>query len=46
MSEDYAYITKQDVFVAEASKSVVIDTTCTKTVAGQIWFENFKSNPR
>ena len=41
MTEDIA---KSEVFGAEASKSAVIDTACTKTVAGQIWFENFKSN--
>ena len=28
----------------EHCESAVIDTGCTKTVAGQIWFENFKSN--
>ena len=32
---------KQEIFVAEASKSAVIDTACTKTIAGEIWFENY-----
>ena len=44
MTEDYADIAKSKAFVAEASKSAVIDTACTKIVAGQIWSENFKSN--
>ena len=44
MTEDYADIAKLEVIVAEAFNSAVIDTACTKTVAGQIWFENFKSN--
>ena len=37
-------IDKSQTFVAEASSSAVIDTACTKTVASQIWHENFKSN--
>ena len=44
ITEDYADFTKSDVFFAEASKSAVIKTAYTKTVADQIWFENFKSN--
>ena len=35
---------KSEIFVAEASKSTVIDTACTKTVAGEQWFNNFMSN--
>ena len=37
-------IEKSEIFVAEASKSAVIDTACTKTVAGKQWFDNFKAN--
>ena len=33
-------------FVAETSKSAVVNTACTKTVAGEKWFENYKSNLR
>lgn len=32
---------KQEIFVAEATKSAVIDTACTKTVAGEKWFNDF-----
>ena len=32
---------KHKIFVAEASKSAVLDTACTKTVAGVTWFNNF-----
>ena len=35
---------KSEIFVAEASKSTVIDTACTKKVAGEQWFNNFMSN--
>ena len=35
---------KSEIFVAEASKSAVIDTACTKTVAGEKWFKNDTSN--
>ena len=35
---------KTEIFVAKASKSAVIDTACTKTIAGEKWFTNFKSN--
>ena len=37
-------IEKSEIFVAKASKSAVIDTPCTKTVAGKQWFDNFKAN--
>ena len=37
-------LSKTEIFVAEASKSAVIDTACTKTIAGEKWFTNFKSN--
>ena len=30
-------------FVVEASKSAAIDTACTKTVAGEKWYQNFKT---
>ena len=43
-TEEYADIAKSEVFVAEGSKSAMIDTACTITVASQIWLENFKSN--
>ena len=32
------------IFVVEPSKSAVIDTACTKTVAGEKWYQNFKTN--
>ena len=35
---------KSEIFVAEASKSAVIDTTCTKTVADEKWFKNYTSD--
>ena len=39
-------INKNEVFVAEACKSAVVDSACTKTVAGEIWYENYiKSLP-
>ena len=34
-------ITKHEIFVAEACKSAVIDTACTKTVTGEHWFHNY-----
>ena len=37
-------ITKDEIFVLEASKAVVVHTTCTKTVAAELWFVNYKSN--
>ena len=37
-------ITNKEIFVLEASKSAVIDTACTKTVASEQWFVNYKSN--
>ena len=37
-------IDKVEIFVAEASKSVVIDTVCTKIVANKKWFEYYKLN--
>ena len=37
-------IDKAEIFVTETSKSAVIDTAYTKTVAGEKWFENYKSN--
>ena len=35
---------KSEIFVAEASKSAVIDTTCTKAVADEKWFKNYTPN--
>ena len=32
-------INKNEIFVAEACKSAVVDTACTKTVAGEIWYK-------
>ena len=32
---------KQEVLVVEASKAAVLDTACTKTVAGEKWYENY-----
>ena len=37
-------LSETEIFVAEASKSTVIDTACTKTIAGEKWFTNFKPN--
>ena len=37
-------ITKEEIFVLEASKAVVVDTTCTKMVAAELWFVNDKWN--
>ena len=37
-------LSKSEIFVAEASRSAVINTACTKTVAGEQWFNNFMSN--
>ena len=36
-------ISKQKSFAMEAASSAVIDTACTKTVAGEHWFVNYKS---
>ena len=36
-------ISKQKSFAMEAVSSAVIDTACTKTVAGEHWFVNYKS---
>ena len=35
---------KSEIFVAEASKSAVIDKACAKTVAGEKWFKSYTSN--
>ena len=37
-------LSKSEIFVTEASKSAVIDTACTKTVAGEQWLNNFMLN--
>ena len=37
-------LSKSEIFVAEALESAVINTACTKTVAGEQWFNNFMSN--
>ena len=37
-------ISNEEIFVLEASKSAVIDTVWTKTIAGKQWFVNYKSN--
>ena len=37
-------ISNEETLVLEASKSAEIDTACTKTVAGEQWFVNYKSN--
>ena len=34
-------IPKQEIFVMEAGSAAVIDTACTKTVAGEHWFVNY-----
>ena len=41
MTED---LDKNKIFVVEASKSAVIDTACTNTVAGEKWYQNFITN--
>ena len=33
-----------ELFLAESWKAAVINTACTKTVAGEQWFNNFMSN--
>ena len=35
-------ISKQEIFMMEAASPAVIDRACTKTVAGEHWFENCK----
>ena len=37
-------IAKEEIFVLEASKSAVVNMTCTKMVAGKQWFVIYKSN--
>ena len=34
-------IDKNEIFIAEASRLVVVDTACTKTVAGEEWYMNY-----
>ena len=34
-------VNKQEVFVAEAGTSAVVDTACTKTVTGDEWLEDY-----
>ena len=34
-------ISEYEIFVLEDEMSAVIDTACTKTVAGEPWFKNF-----
>ena len=41
MTEDFD---KNEILVVEASKSAVIDTACIKTVTGEKWYQNFKTN--
>ena len=41
MTED---LDKNNIFVAEASKSAVIDTAWTKTIAGEKWYQSFITN--
>ena len=41
MTED---LDKNKIFVVEASKSAVIDTARTNTVAGEKWYQNFITN--
>ena len=31
------------IFVTESAKSAVVDTACSRTVAGKIWFNNYLS---
>ena len=35
---------KTEIFVVETSKSAVIDTACTKSVSGEKWYQNSKTN--
>ena len=44
MTKEVKEIEVLEVFVEEVSKSAMANAACTKTVAGQIWFKNFKSN--
>ena len=41
MTED---LDKNEIFVVKASKSAVIDIACTKTVAREKWYSNFKTS--
>ena len=34
-------VSEHDIFIAEAATSAVVDTACTKTVAGESWFINY-----
>ena len=38
-------IDKNEIFIAEASKLAVVDTSCTKTVAGEEWYMNHIKYP-
>ena len=35
------YLMKNEIFVAEALKLAVIDTACTKAVAGEDWYNDY-----
>ena len=41
MSSHDQEVDKQEVFVAEARTSAVVDTACTKTVAGDNWLDGY-----
>ena len=41
LMSEHQILDKQEIFVAEASKSAVIDTACTKTVGGEIWLDDY-----
>ena len=34
-------VSEHDIFIAEDATSAVVDTACTKTVAGESWFINY-----
>ena len=34
-------IDKNEIFIAETSRSTVVDTACKKTVAGEEWYMNY-----
>ena len=36
-------VDKFQIFVTENAKSAVVDTTCSRTVPGEIWFNNYLS---
>ena len=36
-----SHVNAQDIFINEAMVSAVLDTGCSKTVCGKLWYENY-----